>query len=223
MLGGATAAPVPQFQAAGTLVQGSGNISPAWPAHAANDIGLLFVVSANQAVATPDTWNAVTNGSQGVGTGGSAGTATRLQVFWRRATTAAEAAAAVLDGGVRQGGVILTFRGCVAVGDPVNISAGDATANANTTAVAIPGATTTLDRCLVVAAASNYLGANTQTGETNASLANLAERFDNGTGIEFVTVVTGVKAAAGTYSTTTATLSGGGSKQGRVSLALIPA
>jgi hypothetical protein len=33
----------PAFEAAGTAVGGTGAVSPAWPAHAAGDIALLFV------------------------------------------------------------------------------------------------------------------------------------------------------------------------------------
>lgn len=211
----------PTFQAAGVFADGTGDISPEWPAHQAADIGLLFVVTLNEAVATPADWNAVANGNQGVGV--AAGTsATRLQVFWRRAASAAETAALVLDGGARQGGVILTFRGCAPSGDPINASAGDASADANTTPVSIPGATTTVANCLVVAACSKHKSAGTQSGEANASLTSLTERFDFGASTEFVAVVTGIKAAAGLYSATTATLASS-SRQAHVSLALLPA
>lgn len=211
---------VPTFQAAGTLATGAGNISPAWPTHVANDIGLLFVATINQAVATPSGWNAVTNGSQGAGTGGSIGAAIRLQVFWRRALSNAESAAAVLDGGAGQDGLILTFRGCAASGDPINVAAGNA-ATSNATAVSIPGATTSGNNCLVVAACAHY-DLRTQSGEANASLAGLAERFDASGNFAGLSIVTGSLANAGAYSATTATLNNS-SRQGRVSLALLPA
>jgi hypothetical protein len=217
-LGGARLTTPPAFQAAGAVTSGGGNISVPWPAHAAADIGLLFVGTSNEAVATPSGWNAVTNGSQGVGSGGSA-LSIRLQCFWRRAATAAEADAAVLDGGSGQTGVIVTFRGCVASGDPINVSAGNATVSA-ATAVTIPGSTTTVANCLVVAI-TGAAGSTTQSAEANASLVNLTERVDVAAGVASIKVVTGDKLAAGVYDATTATLAAS-RQQGRVSLALLP-
>jgi hypothetical protein len=205
---------------------GLGALSVSWPSsHMADDIGLLVVETANEPIATPSGWTPVTNGSQGVGTAGSL-TATGLQVFWKRAASGAEAAATAADPGDHWVGMIYTFRGCIATGDPINVSAGDASADVDSTAVIIPGATTTVNNCLVVALASwqTDIATAQQSGETNASLSSLIERDDggtvNGNGGGF-SVVTGVLAVAGTYAATTATLATA-SRQARVSLALKP-
>ncbi len=69
--------PAPTFQAAGAAVSGTGGVTPAWPAHAVNDVALLFCESAGgQAVtlSTPNGFAAVTNSPQftGAGTAGNA-------------------------------------------------------------------------------------------------------------------------------------------------------
>jgi hypothetical protein len=204
----------------------SGAVLLNWPTQLTNDIGLMFIETANQPIATPSGWNAIANASQGVGTAGSV-TATCLQVFWRRAASAAESAVTIL-GAANTGdhiiGVIIGVRGCVASGDPIDVSAGDTTADADATAVSIPGATTTVANCYVVAACARQTDIATlqQSGETNADLASLNERFDsgstagNGGGLA---IITGLKATAGLYGATTATLTSA-SRQGRVSFAL---
>lgn len=220
-------AAVPMFVAAGAMAEGTGAISVTWPSHQALDIGLLFVETANQAVATPSGWNAVTNGSQGIGTAAGT-TATRLQVFWRRADTGAQAAASVADSGAHTHGVILTFRGCATSGVPVNASAGSATTNANTTAVSFPSITTTVNNCLVVMAIANQTDTDTdgQIGAvTNGSLTSITERFDQNDATQAdgggIAVITGIRATAGAVSSGTATLTTA-SRQGRVTLALLP-
>lgn len=215
----------PAFVAVQTWTGSTGALSVAWPSHAAGDIGLLLVNTSNQTVATPSGWNAVTNGAQGVGAAGG-GTAVGLQCFWRRATSVAEANADVADSGNHTNGTILSVRGCVASGDPINISAGDATSDADTTGVSIPGATTTIAQCFVVAITCHSQGnACSQSGETNASLSGLTERLDAVVSLGFgggIKIVTGNKVDAGAYSATTATLSGA-RRQAHVSLALTPA
>ena len=217
-------APPPTFQAAGTMVKGTGAITPVWPAHQAGDVALLVVETANQAVtlSTPAGFVEVTNSPQGTGT--AAGTAaTRLAVYWKRATSSAEANPTVADSGNHQIATIITFRGVIASGNPWDVTAGNVASSAST-AVSIPGATTTVADTLVVAIVAN--GTDTPTaqtsGWTNASLTGLTERADSstnsGNGGGFG-VATGVKATAGAYGATTATLTTS-SVQGRISIAL---
>jgi len=216
---------LPTFVNAGAIAEGVGNVAPPIPSRTrVNDILLLFVESANEAVSTPAGWAIVTDSPQGTGTGGGT-TATRLSVFWKRAT-ATETAPTVTDPGDHAIAQILAFRGCIATGDPWNVTSGDVAASASTS-VSIPGDTTTLDNCLVVLAVSNATDtATAQTsGYTNTDLVNLTERTDRnstqGNGGGFA-VITGEKAAAGAYGTTTATLATS-SVQGRMSIALKPA
>lgn len=177
----------PVFQAAGAPVASTGPITVAWPAHEVDDVALLFVETANQAVtlSTPAGFTEITN--QGTGTAG-ASSATRLTVFWARATSTAMASPVVADSGARQTGVILTYRGCIASGNPYDVFAGGVQATADA-AVSIPGLTTTVAETLIVNALSNSLGVAATTvrpsSVANASLSNIAKRLNtqaDGTG-----------------------------------------
>jgi regulation of enolase protein 1 (concanavalin A-like superfamily) len=214
----------PTYQAAGSAVSGTGAITPTWPTHQSGDVALLVVESANQAISlsTAAGFVEVTNSPQGTGT--AAGTAaTRLAVYWKRAASSAEANPTVADSGDHQIARIITFRGVVASGNPWDVTAGNVASSASTS-VSIPGATTTVANTLVAAivARANDSSSAQASGWTNSNLTSLTERVDGGTtsgnGGGFA-VATGVKATAGAYGTTTATLSTS-SVQGRMSIAL---
>lgn len=143
-------------------------------------MALLFVETANEAatLSTPAGFVEVLNSPQGTGTAGGAA-ATRLTVFWCRATSSAMASPVVADSGNHQLAVIQTFRGCIATGNPWDVTAGNVAAAA-TTAVSIPGATTTVDDCLIVAGATNAASPTTAqaSGYANGTLTLLAERIN---------------------------------------------
>lgn len=218
------AIPVPQ--AIGGTQAGVGAVSPAWPTHETNDIGLLFVQTANQAVSLSDAQGfvEVPDSPQGTGTADTAG-ATRLAVFWCRATSAAMSSPTVADSGDHNIAFILTFRGCITTGNPYDVTAGDT--GTSDTAVSVPGDTTTAADCLVVAACAHATDTGTAqfSGWANADLTDVAEFRDqanqagHGGGIG---VATGGKATAGAYGATTATLATA-SAQARLSIALKPA
>src|SRR5206468_1409896 len=153
-------------------------------------------------------------------------TGTRLTVFWSRATSTSMGAVGVNDSGDHQIAQILTFRGVVATGNPWDVTAGDVTPS-TTTAVSIPGATTTVQDTLVVAIVSNgsdLSAAQVPGSFTNSDLSSVTKRQDNNTtqsGGGGFTVATGSKALAGAYGPTSATL-GFSSLQGRMSIALRP-
>jgi hypothetical protein len=217
---------IPKFQAAGAAVSNTIAVSPAWPTHLTGDIALLFVESANEAItlSTPAGFVEITNSPQGTGT--AAGTAaTRLAVFWCRATSGAMGAPTVTDPGDHVIAQILTFRGCTPSGTPFNISAGD-TAAASTT-VTVPGATSTAYACLVVLAAANPVdSASDQSIKNwvNANLANIVEVASSntisGNGGGF-SVATGEFYTPGAYGSTTCTRLTS-TVQGRMSIALMP-
>lgn len=223
-------AAAPSYQAAGTERAGTGALtggsSVPWPAHQTGDIGLLICETANQAVtlSTPAGFAAVTNSPQGVGTAGGAA-ATRLSVFWARATSASMGNVGVADSGNHQICQILTFRNVIGSGNPWDVTAGDTLTPANT-AFTIPGAVTTLANTLVVAIVANATDTNStqSSGWTNANLTGLTEQIDaqdnagNGGGFG---VATGVWASTGNYGNTTGTLANS-SVQGRMSIALKP-
>jgi hypothetical protein len=215
---------MPYFVAAGAMAEGVGAIVPGLPLGIqANDILLLFVETANEAVTTPSGYAAVADSPQGTGTAGVAGSV-RLSVFWKRAS-ANETAPTVADPGDHAIGQILAFRGCIDTGNPWDVTSGDTAASS--TSVSIPGDTTTVVNCLVVLAVANATDTATlqTSGYTNANLVNLTERADvnttQGVGGGFA-VATGEKAAIGAYAATTATLATA-SAQGRMSIALKPA
>lgn len=170
----------PTPQATGPVVSGVGAITVPWPTHEADDVALLFVETANEAVSlsTPAGFVAVTNSPQGTGTAGGE-TATRLSVFWCRATSAAMSSPVVADSGNHQLAVICTYRGCIASGNPWDVTAGDVAAAASSTAT-IPGGTTTVDETLVVVAVTNPEDPDAELvgNFANASLVNLAERVN---------------------------------------------
>src|SRR5207247_1875843 len=153
-------------------------------------------------------------------------TGTRLTVCWSRSTSTSMVAVGVNDAGDHQIAQIITFSGVVATGNPWDVTAGDVTPS-TTTAVSIPGATTTVQDTLVVAIVSN--GPNINAAQipgsfTNSDLSSVTKQQDNQTtasGGGGFTVATGSKALAGAYGPTSATL-GFSSLQGRMSIALRP-
>src|SRR5437667_7571975 len=218
----------PAYQAAGTIqFNTSTTLSVPWPAHAINDIGLLIIETQNQAVTlgtNAANWTPVTNSPQGTGT---TSTGTKLTVFWSRATSTSMGNVGLTGTGMdHQIAQILTFRGVTTSGNPWDVTAGDVTPS-TTTAVSIPGATTTVQDTLVVAIVSN--GSDISSAQipgsfTNSDLSSVTKWQDNNTtasGGGGFTVATGSKALAGAYGPTPATL-GFSSLQGRMSIAPQP-
>jgi len=201
----------PTFVAAGAVASNAAAITPALPAGIAiNDILLLFLETANQAISISNqnggTWAAVANSPQSVGTaGGSNGT--RLTVFWSR-YNGTQGAPTTSDSGNHQLGRIIAIRGAATSGNPWDVTAGGTESTVDTSG-AIPGATTTVANTLVVAAIATSLpdasGTANFSAWTNANLTGLAERTDNtvtagnGGGLA---LATGEKATAGAYTTT---------------------
>ncbi len=185
-----------------------------------DDIFLLFVASANEAVTCPTGYAEVTNSPQGVGTPANFG-GTRLTVCWKRATSS-ESAPTVTDSGDHTFAVIAAFRGCITTGNPWDVTSGS---TGNETDLSILGATTTVANTLVVLAAVFDSNATTSSAWVNADLGTIAdpEHFDLGTssGTDSSMVVTSaVKASAGAYTTTTATTSAGVQNRASMSIAL---
>lgn len=224
-----TQAAAPTYQAAGTTRSGTGALTGGsavpWPAHQADDIGLLICQTANQAVtlATPAGFASLT--SQGAAGTGVAN-ATGIWVFWARATSGGMGAVGVNDSGDHQICRIHTFRSVGGgTGNPWDVFTGDAL-NSTSGTFTIPGTATTQDNTLVVTIVSNSTDSNTgqSSGWTNANLTGLAEQTDNntnsGNGGGFG-VATGVMATTANYGNTTGNLATA-SRQGRISIALKP-
>jgi hypothetical protein len=134
------------------------------------------------------------------------------------------------DSGNHQiGRIIGITAGTWATSGTFNVSAGG-TASVGTTSVSVPGATTTVNNCLVIAMASGDLPDSTTTNEfntpANASLTGvtlqIADSHATGGGNGgAIMAITGVKATAGTYDATTATAVTS-AVRGYISLAVAP-
>jgi hypothetical protein len=201
----------PAFQAAGTEFGSQSGVTPTWPTHISGDVALLLIESAGGEAATLSTANgfqAVTNSPSSTGTL-TAGT--RITAFWHRATSSSMSAPITNDPGNHIYARILTFRGCIATGDPWDITAAAQKASASTSASA-PGVTTTVAKTCVV----NIIARDTDSAAAafsawaNADLADIMEVSDAGTALGTgggYAVAVGRKASAGTVGATTATVS----------------
>ncbi len=191
--------------------------------HAADEIAIL-VLSGVFTYPAPSGWTEAPDSPQNSG----GGLNSQLHVYWKRLTSSSEANASIADGVGDDAKMaqILTFAGCPTSGNPYDVTAGNAIGTAST-AVSVPGDTTTVANALCVAILShNAIDSLSPqiTGWTNASLLALTERVDNcdTTSIGYgLGVATGIKAAAGAVSATTATL-GSAATQGRIMIALKP-
>lgn len=217
--------PIPTVYAVGTataVTTGAASVPP--PAGTvANDILILLVEAANEPL------NAIT-GYANIGTGTvvqATGLVTSLSARWKRSAGS--------EGNVSVSSTpqnhlmcrIIGVRGCVTAGSPINV-VNTGVDNATGTAFSIPGATTTVADCLVIAALSTGTDVASTTkvsGWTNASLAapSITEQVDNwttngnGGGIG---AAAGGKAAAGAYNATTGTLATIGDTKAFMSFAL---
>jgi hypothetical protein len=217
------------YVGSGTFTAGTGAITPPFPSGIqANDIALLVCESENQAISLSTANGFVELGNQANKAAGTAATdpASRLAVFWKR-LVGGDAAPTVADSGDHTTGQIHVFRGVRTTGNPWDVFAEGNSGGTNSTSASIPGATTTVDNCLVVLLCStSFNGTSTAqfSGWTNPDLSNLTERTDNsntaglggGHGM-----ATGLKATAGTYGATTVTLANTSFK-GTMSIALAP-
>lgn len=221
----------PTFVAAGAVTHNTAGITPSLPAGiATNDILLMFLETANQAISITNqnggTWTQITNSPQGTGTAGGT-SAARLTAFWSR-YNGTQGAPTTSDSGDHQAGVIIAIRGATVSGNPWNVTAGGVE-SASDTSGSIPGATSTVANTLVVTAIASSLpdyiyDNNRFSSWTNANLTSLTERLDcsrdsgNGGGLG---VATGVKATAGAYGNTAVTLATAAAK-GMMSIAIKP-
>ncbi|HTE59541.1 MAG TPA: hypothetical protein VK631_04275, partial [Solirubrobacteraceae bacterium] len=201
----APAAPV--VRAVGTVASGTGDITPGLPAGTvADDILIMYVETNNEAVALPDGWAHVDGSPVLV----ASGTTTRLTVLWKRAVTG-ETAPTITDPGDHAVARIVGVSGCVTSGNPWNVTAAG-TELVSDTSASIPGATTTVNNCLILAAVAtgtDVASTAHASAFTNASLTGVTELVDNwvvdGTG-GGLAVASGVKVSPGAYSATTATV-----------------
>lgn len=199
----------PTFVAKGTFASGTGAIIPGLPAGIRNrDLMLLFVESANQAIATPTGWTQVpTVSPQFTGTAAAAG-GVRLAVFYKL-VLGTEIAPSVADTGNHTTAIIIAVRG-VNMANLINASVG-AVDSAATSAIAYRGVTTTKDDCFIVHAIGldQDIAGTAQVGApSNANLTSLTEQHDQTVALGVgggLAIVTGYRDVAGATGNTTAT------------------
>jgi hypothetical protein len=199
--------PLPTVVASGASASGTTSVTPPLPAGwTDDDVFVMLIETQNEVVTPPATWLPITGAMVPVATG----TVTRLTALWRRAVAGDTdpTVTGTVDHALAR---IIAVRGCVAQGNPWNVLA-TATELVVDTSVSIPGATTTVANCLVLAAFSTGtdISATTQaTGWTNASLGSVTEQMDDWTttgGGGGFAMASGTKATAGAYTATTATV-----------------
>lgn len=182
----------PTFVAAGAANQGTGAVTYALPAGiAANDLLVLSVETANEAIPSLPTggdtaWTAFTNSPVAQ----ASAEATRLNMYWRRAT-ASNAGALVADPGDHQVGYMLAFRGVSTVGNPFDSST--ASTGASSFNHTVSGVSTVNPDTLLVLGVSHgrdiVTGANgfwednyASSGLTWSTGGNLSASGNNGNG-----------------------------------------
>ena len=149
-------------------------------------------------------------------------------LYWKR-LSASETGPTATQGGTtnHQCGGIIVIRGCITTGDPWNITNGTIE-TASDTSVSVPGGTTTIAECLVLAATSDQTDSTSAQGTgtpANADLTSVAYTVlnyntNNGNG-GGVVVMKGEKASAGTYGASSMTLVTASDK-GLINIALKP-
>ena len=206
-VGAMTAGAPPRIISVGAEFTSTGAPTATLPAtHALNDILVLVLQSTQENLATPAGYTRL-GPQNGIGAAVTAGS-TRMGIFWKR-DNGSESAPSVADAGDHTYGFMFAVRGCPTVGDPFHFIANNWKFTTSTAGTA-KGGDTVVDNCLITAifghAVDNASGQS--SGETNASLSSLTEEFDNATTDGLgggLTLISGIKAAAGPVSDTTIT------------------
>jgi hypothetical protein len=214
----------PAVRSVGTAASGTGDITPGLPAgHTTNDILLLFVETANQAVTNPAGYTQI-GPQNGVGTAASSGS-TRLTIFWKR-DGGSESAPTVTDAGNRTQGVIIAVSGCRTTGNPFYFQWNGYKKTASTTWTHL-GNATTINNSLIIYGLAQGISANNVSqlsSVANASLSSVTTQYDNSTNDGVgggIGVVSGLLATAGSYGSLTAT-EGSSTSDVSIALAMIP-
>ncbi len=216
----------PAVVGVGALAASVTTISPAWPAHAVDDIGILILeCDAGETVSLTTANGFVACPSSPIASGGATGAGTILTAFWCRATSTSQAAPTTNDPGNHIQGLIFTISGAVTSGVPFDVSASAADIGSASTTTTWPTVTTTgADRLIVqIATRGNDSAAASWSAFTNAALASIVEHADTGT-LEGngggLVVISGTKAVAGATGATTATVTS--SRHAALTLAVSP-
>lgn len=205
----------------------SADVTPHFPAHSAGDLALMLVHSGGTGVTLADAqgFAETPDSPQNDGPSGDV-SFSGLSTWWKRCT-GSDVAPTVNFVSNNLMARIIIIKNVTPSGTPFNVTAGNV-AGSSVSTISIPGDTTTIARALVLAIGS--LGHSSESQQNQVSLANadlagftLRHQEDiavgSGAGIHFGS---GVKVAAGAFGNTTGNISTGGSRQGRITLAIIP-
>lgn len=196
---------LPVVRAVGTVASGTAGITPGMPTGVlTGDILLLVLETQAQAITVSggtETWAEVTDSPQDA-------TSTRLTVFWTRASQNTPTSPTTSDSGDHQIGRMIAVSGCIATGNPWDVTSGGVDNTTTNTSISVTGDTTTVVNCLVCVmwSSGNDSATFASTTYTNANLANITERINNSTataGGGGIGLVTGEKATVGAYTSTT--------------------
>lgn len=213
---------MPTIVGVGPKGSGTGNVQYLFTgvSYQADDIGLLFIeTNVATTISVDQGWAQVSSSPQ-------TATATRLHLYWKR-LSASETGPTATQGGTtdHQCGGIIVIRGCIKAGNPWDITNGS-TETTSDTSVSVPGGTTTVANCLVLAATSSGVDSNTAQGTgtpSSTGLANVAYTAlnyqTNAGGGGGVVVMKGEKAAKGAYGPSLMTLVSASDK-GLINIAL---
>ncbi len=200
--------------------------APVLPTHQAGDTLVVILAGSgqNNYAAPAGGWAEVTDSPQhDAGSGLNA----RAQAWWLRATDSTTADPSISDvasDGTKVG-VAIVIRGAAV--SPLDDTNGDTTTVAGT-AVAIPGGTTVTSNALVLAVCASIFDNFTQPQHgqpTNADLSDVMMQINYctnvGAGVQLA-IISGRKASAGAFGTTTTTLANSAASQARIMIALKP-
>lgn len=215
---------VPYFRLAGPQEHGTGGVTVPWPDHEPNDIALLLVENQDSTgISFTDAagFAAVANSPQYFSL------ASRLSVFWCRATSNEMSSPVIADPGDHVIAQIVTFRGVKSTGNPWDVTAGATIGDGTHSTMTLPSATTATDNCLIVnVGTTNADGGSAAwaSGWTNSGLLDVHEitdiRTDDGGGGGIAAAV-GVLESAGATGATVFT-STGNTEGGALTIALLP-
>lgn len=138
----------------------------------------------------------------------------RLTLFWKRASGGdADLISSVTASG--QIGQVIAIRGCATLGNPFEATSSSQTTSTSLSAT-IPGVTTTVNDCLILAAINTYGNSSAYNAWydnwVNAGLASVTERMDQADLVGGFGLATGGLATAGASGNTTVDVANGLSK-----------
>jgi len=201
---------IPRLTGVGAALTGAGTLVPVWPAHVANDVALMLVVSSTSGSDGGAPTLTVPAGFAIVASALSTSGATRVRtsLFWARASSSAMSAPTLADSHDAAIARILTFRGCSSSSSPIDAIGAAWGSNSDAAPITLAGVATLGDSRLVLelvgGAAAATAGVTQWQGDT---LTHLEELVDGAASGLVLAAASGGLARRGDTGTITATFS----------------